>query len=137
MSDAPEPGFKSVDRRRFKADGEPKSDPGPGPAEEDAASGLKGETFERHPGSEPQPPEVTFGTLCLSLHTQALFHMGLLRSPEGEVPPPNIPLARYTIDILHMLREKTRNNLSGDEGELLNGLLYELQMRYVSVTGKK
>ncbi len=140
MSDSSDSGFKTVDRRRFTADGETRT----GEAEKEStkaasSAGLKGETFERHPEEtqEMEPPEVTFGTLCLSLHTQALFHMGLLRSPEGEVPPPNPPLARYTIDILHMLREKTRGNLTEDETQLVNGLLYELQMRFVQVSSKK
>ncbi len=148
MSDSSESGFKTVDRRRFTAEGESKADisadeskktTGSSKAAGGAADdGLHGETFERQPNEgDFAPPEVTFGTLCLSLHTQALFHMGLLKGPEGEVMPPNPPLARYTIDILHMLRDKTKGNLSEDESQLVNGLIYELQMRFVQVSPRK
>ncbi|MCW5828716.1 MAG: DUF1844 domain-containing protein [Deltaproteobacteria bacterium] len=135
MSDSSESGFKTVDRRRFTPEGEARSEGSKEPAE--SASGLRGETFERHPEEQPSDaPEVSFGTLCLSLHTQALFHLGLIRTEDNEAPTPNFPLARYTIDILHMLREKTQGNLTADEGQLLNGLLYELQVRFVETSRK-
>jgi len=140
MSDSSGSGFKTVDRRRFTPEGESKTEGASSERSDSAGAGegLRGDTFERHPEeADFAPPEVTFGTLCLSLHTQALFHMGLIRSPEGEVPPANPPLARYTIDILHMLRDKTKGNLTEDEAQLVSGLIYELQMRFVQVTSRK
>jgi hypothetical protein len=82
---------------------------------------------------EPGLPEADFGTFCLSLATSALYHLGVAAHPEtGEkVPERNLPLARETIDTLEMLRKKTRGNLDEREERLLEGLLYELRMRFV------
>ena len=83
-------------------------------------------------------PRIDFSTFVLSLGTSALFHMGVVIDPssgekEGE---PNMPLASQTIDTLVMLEEKTRGNLSEEEGKLIESLLYEIRMRYVEVNRK-
>ena len=69
----------------------------------------------------------------LSLGTSALYHLGVVPHPEtGEkLEPPELVLARNTIDTLEMLEEKTRGNLAEAERELLESLLYELRMRFV------
>ena len=71
----------------------------------------------------------------LSLGTSALYHLGVVGDPEtgAKAPAPNLPLARQTIDTLEMLQEKTRGNLDAEEAQLLEGLLYELRMRFVEV----
>ena len=87
------------------------------------------------PSEEPARalPRIDFSTFCLSLGTSALYHLGVVGDPEtGErAPSPDLSLARHTIDTLEMLQEKTRGNLDDAETELLQGLLYELHMRYV------
>jgi hypothetical protein len=78
-------------------------------------------------------PEMSFATLVLSLSTSALLHLGIPAEPGGEpAPPPNRALARQTIDILEILREKTRGNLDPAESELLEQSLHELRMRFVA-----
>jgi len=83
-------------------------------------------------------PEMSFATLVLSLSTSALLHLGVV-PPEGAEgggaapPEPNLPLARQTIDILEILRDKTRGNLDGAESALLDQVLHDLRLRYVAL----
>jgi hypothetical protein len=80
----------------------------------------------------PPLPKVDFSTLVLSLGTTALYQLGLVANPEsGESMAPDPLAAQQTIDTLEMLRDKSRGNLSEDEGKLLDSLLYELRMRFV------
>ncbi|MBI5482540.1 MAG: DUF1844 domain-containing protein [Deltaproteobacteria bacterium] len=81
-------------------------------------------------------PEIDFATFILSLGTSALYHLGEMPGPDGEKPTQNLPLARQTIDILALLRDKTKGNVSPDEAQLLDSLLYDLRMKYVTATGK-
>ncbi len=80
--------------------------------------------------SQPGPTEINFTAFILSLSTAALQHMGQLER-EGQQPAANLPLAQQTIDILAMLQEKTRDNLTAEEDKLLANVLYDLRMRYV------
>jgi hypothetical protein len=72
----------------------------------------------------------------LSLATSALYHMGFVGDPERDqpAPAPDLPLARQTIDTLEMLQLKTRGNLDSEETRLLEGVLYELHLRFVDVS---
>jgi hypothetical protein len=82
-------------------------------------------------------PPIDFTTFVLSLSTSALLHLGALPLPEGEeAPPPNLELAKHTIDCIAMLEDKTRGNLTGEEERLLGQVLYDLRMRYVAATKK-
>jgi hypothetical protein len=81
--------------------------------------------------SEVPLPEITFSSFLFSLSTSAFVHLGAVADPAtGEVDR-NLPLAKQTIDLLGLLREKTRNNLSKEEEVLFDHLLYDLRMRYV------
>ncbi|MBI5548128.1 MAG: DUF1844 domain-containing protein [Deltaproteobacteria bacterium] len=79
---------------------------------------------------KPLPP-MDFTTFCLSLASSAMIHLGQAPSPESGKPEKNLPLAKQTIDILVLLEEKTRNNLTPEEGRLLSTLLYDLRVRFV------
>lgn len=101
------------------------------------------------PASAPQPgaprghgaraqrelPPVSFGTLVQSLVTQVLFYLGDLAQQGGE-PVVNLDMAKHQIDTLTMLEEKTRNNLTPEETQLLDAALYETRMRYVNVAAQ-
>lgn len=79
-------------------------------------------------------PAVDFSTFVLSLAHSALVHLGVAPDPAtGKEHPPNLPLARQTIDLVSLLADKTRGNLSGEEERLLEQLLYDLRLRYVEV----
>lgn len=82
----------------------------------------------------PLPP-ATFEFLALSLKMQAEVQLGLMHfGPEEEKPEPNLDLARHTIDMMAMLQEKTRGNLSIEEQRLLDNSLTELRFRFVQVS---
>ena len=69
---------------------------------------------------------MSFDIFVLSLNASALMHLGDAQEPGTA----DLPLARQTIDILGMLEEKTRGNLSGEEERLLHQILFDLRMRY-------
>jgi hypothetical protein len=75
---------------------------------------------------------IDFSTFVLSLSQAVLLHLGELEDPETGQASPNLPLARQSIDLLSMLQEKTRGNLTEEEGKLLENLLYDLRMKYVA-----
>jgi hypothetical protein len=80
----------------------------------------------------PLPP-ATFEFLIFSLKTQAEMRMGMLGYSEEEAGP-DLPAARHTIDMLAMIAEKTRGNLSMEEQRLIENSLTELRFRYVHAT---
>ncbi|MEE9910275.1 MAG: DUF1844 domain-containing protein [Deltaproteobacteria bacterium] len=80
-------------------------------------------------------PPVNFTNFVISLSTSALFHFGDFPEYEGGHAEKNLPAAKQTIDILDMLNEKTKGNLDQNEANLIQGVLYELKMRYVKEKG--
>ncbi len=76
-------------------------------------------------------PKVTFSTFVLSLSSSGMVHLGEVPEPETGQIQENLPLAKHTIDILAMLKDKTSKCLDPDEAKLLDGVLYELRMVYV------
>lgn len=79
----------------------------------------------------PLPP-ASFEFLALSIRTQAELQLGLIHfGPENERPKPDLDLARHSIDLLGMLQEKTRGNLTLEEQRLVENSLTELRFRFV------
>jgi len=74
---------------------------------------------------------VELRTFLLSLASNAMLHLGAIPDPETNEPNVNLPLARQTIDILTMLEEKMAGNLSTEEEELFENLLYDLRLRFI------
>jgi hypothetical protein len=115
----PERGFTVVDRR------------GAGPEEAPAPAA---EAPPRQPREPRELPQVDFSSFCVSLGTSVLYHLGAAPDPHGgAAPEPDLPMAQHTIDLLDMLQQKTRGNLDEEEAKLLDGLLYELRMRFLEV----
>jgi hypothetical protein len=81
----------------------------------------------------PDLPAIDFTTLVLSLSHSALVHLGDAPDPGGDVAI-SLPMARQSIDLIAMLQDKTRGNLSGEEERTLAQALFDLRMRYVEVT---
>lgn len=79
---------------------------------------------------ESMPP-IDFTTFLLSLSTSALMHLGVAEGPDGVPVEPSLPLARQTIDLLGLLQEKTRGNLTGAEERLLAQVLHDLRMKFI------
>ncbi|MGH9339185.1 MAG: DUF1844 domain-containing protein [Acidobacteriota bacterium] len=140
--------FKVTDRRKFTEEGELKEASGPGspsprpPVEPPPPEPPPPEP----PPSEPRPsaagpsaspgdaPEMDFSSFLLSIATTAMMHMGEIPDPATGGKGNNLEAARQMIDTLTMLEEKTRGNLSADEAGLLENLLYELRVKFVSKT---
>ena len=79
-------------------------------------------------------PPATFEFLAESLRLQAEMQLGLMRLGSEEAPPADLDLARHTIDLMAMLQEKTRGNLSMEEQRLLENSLTLLRFRFVQVS---
>ena len=103
--------------------------------EEAARKKVKEEYQEAARESTEVPlPDVNFASFIISLSSSAFVHLGDMPDPGTGETKKNIPLAKQTIDLLGLLREKTRNNLSEEEEKLFDHLLYDLRMRYVKET---
>jgi hypothetical protein len=79
-------------------------------------------------------PKIDFSTFVLSINSSALVQLGLIDDPGGGPKTKNLPMAKQTIDLLALLEEKTKGNLTGDEENILKNILYELRMLYVKET---
>ena|SRR5688572_2048282 len=110
------------------------------------AAGMTGgenEAMAARAGARPAPARgergeaqpASFAGLVSQLMTQTLFYLGEL-APRGGEPVVNLDMAKHNIDLLGVLEEKTRGNLTPEEKKLLDSVLYELRMRYVSVASQ-
>lgn len=84
---------------------------------------------------DTQMPKIDFSTFIFSLNSSVLVQLGLLEDPGTGQKDKNLPLAKQTIDIIAMLEEKTKGNLSPDEENLLKSMLYDLRILYVKEKG--
>jgi hypothetical protein len=76
--------------------------------------------------------EFGFSTFILSLSTSALVHLGELPDPITNKKEINLQLAKQTISIIEMLKEKTKGNLTKEEGSLLDNVLYDVRLKYLN-----
>lgn len=135
MEEEEKSSFRVKDSRRFTAEGEQRE--GTPDDSADQGSGekeVRGEGFVARDGEDEHGPipEMNFSTFVLSLHASAAMHMGLVADPEtGKPLPVHLPMAQQTIDILSMMEQKTKGNLSQEEERLLGGVLYELRMLFI------
>ena len=131
MSEEEEQGFVIRDRRgRTESEPTPSSAPDPSPAE---ATSQPSASPQESDSPEPGPP-ITFSSFVFSLGTSALMLMGESLDPQQPSVPVNLPQAKEIIDILSMLQEKTKGNLSSDESSVIGDMLYTLRMKYVGLT---
>ena len=135
-SEEKDKGFTVQDRRRFSAEGEAKAEgPEESPAQA-ATSAPKAAAAEPRRSAEPGPfaePEVTFTTFMVGLSTQALAALGEISDPVSGARSKDLDAAQQLIDIIGMLREKTRGNLDSDEDGLIEAILFDLRMKYVEL----
>jgi hypothetical protein len=136
-------GFKVADRRRFSPEtGEPREETAAPEAPAGAAEPAGGESAGAAPGqvqdaSSAPLPEINFSTFVISLSTQALMHLGEIANPMTGKVESDIPVAKQMIDIIGVLKEKSRGNLDPGEQQLMEDVLYDLRMRYVEAVKKK
>jgi hypothetical protein len=111
------------------------------PKEEKGESQIKEEpkvegTAEQDSSAQQGPlPEIDFTNFILSLSTSALIQLGEIQDPFTQKSAKNLPLAKQTIDLIGMLKEKTKGNLSPEEEKIIEYVLYDLRMRYVKAAG--
>ena len=123
-----EKGFVIKDRRSLDEKGEPR---------EKGTEEAVGKGRERKEGLKKDDelrgplPEVNFNSLIFSLSSSALLHLGEIADPYTGEKKKDMALAKHTIDILAMLKEKTKGNLTDEEGKFLESLLTDLRWRFV------
>jgi|CXWL01.1.fsa_nt_gi hypothetical protein len=81
--------------------------------------------------------ELNFSNYVASLGFQALIFMGEIPNPVTQQAEKNLAQSKFLIDTLVLLREKTKGNLTEQEGKLLNGSIYELQMKFIEILQKE
>ena len=143
-------GFKVIDRRgREEATPPP---PKPPPVEPPGTVAADGKSRENAGASPPKPTaegtgdatakegkgRSTLGVprfldLVQSLQMGAMAGLGMLQGPDGKRPPVDLPGAKDAIDLLGILQEKTKGNLTKDEEEVLREGLYHLRMGYMAM----
>lgn len=84
----------------------------------------------------PAPP-VTFSSFVISLGSSSLMLMGEQLDPQQPPMPVNLPQAKEIIDLLSVLEDKTKGNLTSDEQTVLRDMLYALRMKYVTLASPK
>jgi len=139
MEDSEDKGYTVKDRRYLHMSEEEKAGLKKEAAapEEGRAPAASGEPQPEAAGAEPQVPlpELTFGSFLVSLSSSAFICLGQIPDPHTGKQEKNLPLAKQSIDLLGLLREKTRNNLTSEEENLFDHLLYDLRMAYIKEVG--
>lgn len=160
MSDE-QTNFKVTDRRLFNPDGTPREvvaeeSPKPNAAAEGTATATASETVSAESKKQPAPPPPAaesgpaselnedelsalddpagFVSFVMSIASNAASSMGMMEHPVTHNREINLEIAKHWIDVLGMLETKTRNNLLAQEEKILEGLLADLRMQYVSMT---
>lgn len=129
-------GFRVEDRRRFSPEGESRAED-----RKPQASGERGQetasqrTDSGDPSDQTLPP-LSFSTFVISLSTQALLYLGEIQNPATGKTEKDVSTAKQMIDIIGLLREKTKGNLDPGEEKLMEDVLYDLRMRYVEAVKK-
>lgn len=130
-------GFKIRDRRVFSRDGEPQ---GPSPQSEETSrtqervsrEARMEEDLQRERLREIPLPKPTFsGFLTSFFLPQVLTFLGEIPHPETQKKEKNLPMAKYLIDVLGIIQEKTKGNLTQEEKSHLDNLLADLRLLYV------
>ena len=128
MSEENETDFKVVDKRGAARE-EPKS--------KTLAEGkIEPETAKKASSDHRSLEEVNFVSFLLSLYSSALAALGKVPNPTTGKPDEHIEAGKQMIDILTILLEKTKGNLTSEESQLLDNILYELRMIYLEKSKK-
>jgi hypothetical protein len=143
-SDQKTGNFTVTDRRAFDPSGAPKSEPPVGQDKpdnkpDDKPGNKADKPVEAAPSAQAPAaqapsrslPPADFATLVLSLGSSAVMYLGQSEGPEDKKPARNLPMAKHAIDLLTVLEGKTKGNLSSEEEQILESLLFDLRLRYV------
>ncbi|MGA1844137.1 MAG: DUF1844 domain-containing protein [bacterium] len=132
------PGFTIVDRRiGAQKSAEERTQDSDTSSEKEKPSHKNTGTRREEEKEQAPLPEVDFPSFIMSLCTSVYIHLGEIPDPTTNQNEPNLPLAKQTIDLIAMLKEKTEGNRTEDEDKLLDEMLYSLRMRYIAVSQKR
>ncbi len=126
-------GFRVTDKRLFGEDGQLRDT-----AAEEAAKATTSMPGSKQRASAPEeaPPgtgaHIDFPSYILSYYTQGLVLLGEVPNPYTNKKEEDLEAARHTVDILGMLKDKTKGNLTEDEDRLLENVLYEVRLKYMA-----
>lgn len=141
-----EKAFTISDKRLFTKEGSrrdpdtpretPVASPPPPPPRQEAPRAAEPQRQRPEPGTDPRRdlPSADFTMLVNMLVTNAMVFLGQMPAPGSQQYMRNLPQAQHMIDLLMVLREKTRGNLTLDEDQMMQELLPQLQMAYVSAS---
>lgn len=93
---------------------------------------AQGTRAQAGPGEQGRVGGPTFLDLVGTLQFGAMANLGMIQTPDGRRPPVNLPAAKDSIDLLGILQEKTKGNLTPEESEVLTEGLYHIRMAYVA-----
>ena len=129
-------GFKIIDKRG-RADEEREQPQAPSPSTPPKETGNRSEAGgvpkEKGPAGASAPVGgPSFLDLVGTLQFGAMAHLGMIQTPDGKRSPVNLPAAKDSIDLLGILQEKTKGNLTREETEALGEGLYHLRMAYLA-----
>jgi hypothetical protein len=129
--------FKVTDRRRFTGEGgtkestEAQEKPATkeAPQEEQRQARAESKTTASQP-----PPPMDFSMFVLSMANTALFQLGFIKDPDAGEAPKDLQGARQTIDLIALMEEKTRGNLTEQEAKIIKEALFQLRMAFVEAS---
>jgi hypothetical protein len=125
-------GFTIKDNRSFDGEGDLKDE-----KDNQETPPEKQEEKEQKTESANQPlPEVNFSSLIFSLSSSALLHLGEIDDPQTGEKREDLPMAKHSIDIISMLKDKTEGNLDDEEQKFIDSILTDLRLRYVKSVNK-
>lgn len=128
--------FRVTDKRGFQEDGEARPTDAAVHNEEKAKTAAPG-LEEKISGQEAHTrPPIDFPSYILSYYTQGLVLLGEVPNPYTNKKEEDVEAASHTVEILSMLQQKTKGNLSKDEEQLLDTVLYELRMKFMAKTNR-
>jgi hypothetical protein len=128
-----EPGFTFVDKRRRGVE----EDAAPAAAPAAARPSAPAPAAEA-PGPAPPPTgRADFTSLCAMFYSEALMNLGQVADPSTGRPHVDLEHARFAIDMLAMLREKTQGNRTAEESAVLDEILAALRMGFVRASGRR
>ena len=106
-------------------------------AQEKIEHGKAEHEKEEQEKQRPPLPPADFAGLVNTFTTQAFFALGVLRTKEDKDIPADLELAKYNIDMLEVLGDKTSGNISDDEQKMIENTLHQLRMAFVQISQKQ
>jgi hypothetical protein len=129
-SESKKSSFKIDDKRQFNPDGSERSEGQPNASSSQSSSSVSHEQIE-----SMNNEEVSLSSFIMSLATQGMMQLGEMQAPEGYQVPVDLAHAKQTIDLISMLKEKTKGNQDQFEAKLFEEVLYSLRMSFVKRKG--